>query len=111
MDNTSQEFFIEITNKTKLEAFTRSAMLNLLEVAEEANAETVYICIRKSVDQKSNYFINDNNLSIFVALSSCLKSFQFIGFIQLTSQEQKKISMTQTHTLLKYKVKGDNDDY
>ena len=56
MDNTSQEFFIEITNKTKLEAFTRSSMLNLLEVAEEANAETVYICIRKSVDQKSNYF-------------------------------------------------------
>jgi hypothetical protein len=97
MDNISKEFFIEITNKTKLEAFTRSAVLNLLEVAEEAGAETAYLCIRKSVDAK--------------ALAAFVKNFSFIGFIQLNSEEQKKISMTQTHTLLKYKIKGDDLDF
>lgn len=97
MDNASKEFFIEITNKTKLEGFTRSAVLNLLDVAEEAGAETAYLCIRKSVDPKD--------------LAAFVKSFSFIGFIQLTSEEQKEISMTQTHTLLKYKIKGDDLDY
>lgn len=97
MDNLSKEFFIEITSKTKLEAFTKSAVLNLLDVAEEAGAETAYLCIRKSVDAKD--------------LAAFVKSFSFIGFIQLNTEEQKKISMTQTHTLLKYKIKGDDMDY
>jgi len=92
MDNTTQEFFIEITDKTKLEAFTKSALLNILDVAENAGAETVYICIRKTLDIR--------------ALSAFFKTFLFIGFAQLSSEEQKKISMTQTHTLLKYQVTG-----
>jgi len=97
MDNSTKEFFIEITNKTKLEAFTKSAVLNILDVAEEAGAETAYICIRKSLDSKES--------------STFLKNFMFIGFVQLSTEEQKKISMTQTHTLLKYKIKGEDDDY
>jgi len=97
MDNSTKEFYIEISNKSKMEAFTRSAVLNLLDVAEEAGAETAFICIRKTVEHKS--------------VSTFTKSFLFIGFNQLTSEEQKKISMTQTHTLLKYKIKGDDDEY
>lgn len=97
MDHTNQDFFIDIGNKTKLEAFTSSALLNLLEVAEDAGAETAYICVRKSVDEN--------------VVAKFLKSFLFIGFTKLTPAEQKKISMTQTHTLLKYKIKGQLDEY
>jgi len=92
MDNITKEFFIEISDKTKLEAFSKSALLNILDVAENAAAETVYICLRKTLDR--------NALGIF------MKTFLFIGFQQLTPEEQKNISMTQTHTLLKYQVTG-----
>jgi hypothetical protein len=92
MDNTTKEFFIEISDKTKLEAFTKSALLNILDVAENAEAETVHMCLRKTLDRS--------------ALATFMKTFLFIGFQQLTPEEQKNISMTQTHTLLKYQVTG-----
>jgi len=92
LDNTTKEFFIEITDKTKLEAMTKSALLNILDLAETAYAETVYICVRKTLDSQ--------------ALSAFMKAFLFIGFTQLSAEEQKNISMTQTHTLLKYQVTG-----
>jgi len=96
MDNSTSEFFIEITDKTKLEAFNQSALMNIFEVAQDAGAELIYMCVRKTVEQK--------------ALSIYMKTFLFIGFGQLTADEQRKISMTQTHTLLKYNVNGYESD-
>jgi len=96
MDNSTQEFFIEITDKTKLEALNQSALMNIFEVAQDAGAQLIYMCVRKTLDKK--------------ALSIYMRTFLFIGFGQLSGEEQKKISMTQTHTLLKYNVNGYESD-
>jgi hypothetical protein len=94
MDSTTKEFFIEIPNEGTMNAFTQSALLNILGLAEEAGAETVYICIRKTVKKQEAY----------------LRNFLFIGFEKLTENEQKKISMTKTHGILKCALKSEEDD-
>jgi hypothetical protein len=94
MDPTTKEFFIEIPNEGTMNAFTQSALLNILGLAEEAGAETVYICIRKTVKKQETY----------------LRNFLFIGFTKLTEREQKKISMTKTHGILKCSLKAEEDD-
>jgi len=94
MDPAEKEFFIEIPNEGTMSAFNRSALLNILELAEEAGAETVFICVRKTVSRQEAY----------------LRNFLFLGFQKLTPEEQKKISMTQTHSILKCSLKSSEDD-
>jgi len=86
MDNQSKEFFIEISTVDALKTFTSSILLNVLNLAEQAGSTTVYICLRKTIEKKSAY----------------LKNFLFVGFQQLSEEEQKTISMTRTHSMLKY---------
>jgi len=88
MDNVSKEFFIEISTVDAIKTFTSSILLNVLELSEKAGAQTVYICLGKTIEKKSAY----------------LKNFLFLGFTQLTEEEQKKISMTRTHSMLKYSI-------
>jgi len=95
MDEASKEFFVEIPNEGTMSAFSRSALLTVMDLAEKAGAETIYICVRKTVNKQEAY----------------LKNFLFLGFEKLTEKEQKKISMTQTHGILKCSLKSDGDDY
>jgi len=96
MDASTKEFFIEIPNEGTMNAFTQSALLNVLRLAENAGAETCYICVRKTVKNQSTY----------------LRNFLFVGFEKLTEEEQKKISMTRTHGILKCSLKsGDDADF
>ena len=44
-----------------------------------------------------------------IVLEYYLKTFMFIGFQQLSQEEQKKISMTETHFLLGYEVFGEDE--
>jgi len=88
MDKDSKEFFIEISTADSMKMFTSSILLNVLELAEQAGSTTVYICLGRIIEKKSAY----------------LKNFLFVGFQQLTEAEQKKISMTRTHSMLKYSV-------
>jgi hypothetical protein len=94
MDSTSKEFFIEIPNEGTMKAFNRSALLSIMELAEEAGAETIFVCVRKTVKKQEAY----------------LKTFLFIGFEKLTEKEQKKISMTKTHGLLKCSLNSDESE-
>jgi len=95
MDATTGEFFIEITNEDTMDAFTQSALLSILGLAEEAGAETCYICVRNTVSNQESY----------------LRNFLFVGFQKLTEAEQKKISMTKTHGILKCALKSDEEEY
>jgi len=93
MDSTTKEFFIEIPNEDTMYAFTQSALLSILTLAEEAGAETCYICIRNTVKNQESH----------------LRNFLFVGFQKLTKAEQEKISMTKTHGILKCALKSDED--
>jgi len=86
MDNKTREFFIEIHSEETLKFLSRSTLLNALELAEEAGAVVVYICLKKLIPNKDAY----------------LKNFLFLGFEQLSEEDQKQISMTTTHNILKY---------
>jgi len=94
MDPISKEFFIEIATEGTMNAFTQSALLNILGLAEEAGAETCYICVRKTVNNQEAY----------------LRNFLFVGFQKLTEEEQTKISMTRTHGILKCSLKSDDEE-
>jgi len=93
MDHDEKKFYIEIATTKTLEALTKSAVLNLLTFAEQTGAEKVYVCCRRTLGDIKYY----------------LKTFLFIGFQQLTAEEQKEISMTQTHVLLGYDVFGEDE--
>jgi len=94
MDSNTKEFYIEIADEDTMNAFTQSALLNIMELAEKAGAETCYICIR-------NTLINQEK---------CLRNFLFVGFEKLSAAEQKKISMTKTHGILKCSLKSEDDE-
>lgn len=94
LDSKTKVFFIEIPDEETMSIFTKSALMNMLKLAEEAGAETVYICVRKTVKEQRAY----------------LKNFLFVGFEQLTEEEQRKVSMTKTHGILKYSLNSDDDD-
>jgi len=94
MDSNTKEFFIEIATEGTMTAFTQSALLNILELAEEAGAETCYICVRKTIKGQETY----------------LRNFLFVGFEKLTEEEQKKISMTKTHGILKCSLNSNEDE-
>ena len=94
MDSKAKEFFIEIATEGTMTAFTQSALLNILELAEEAGAETCYICVRKTIKGQEMY----------------LRNFLFVGFEKLTEEEQKKISMTKTHGILKCSLNSNEDE-
>jgi len=93
MDHDEKKFYIEIATAKTLEALNKSAVLNLLTFAEQAGAEKVYVCCRKTLGDITYY----------------LKNFMFIGFTQLSEEEQQEISMTQTHFLLGYNTLGDDE--
>jgi len=95
MDSATKEFFIEIASEGTMSAFSQSALLNIMGLAEEAGAETCYICVRKTVKGQEAY----------------LRNFLFIGFEKLTEEEQKKISMTKTHGILKCALKSGEEDF
>jgi hypothetical protein len=94
MDSQTREFFVEIPNEGTMNAFNRSALLSIMELAEENGAETIYICVRKTVKRQEAY----------------LKTFLFLGFEKLTEKEQKKISMTKTHGILKCSLSDESED-
>jgi len=94
MDNSSKEFFIEISNPDAIKTLSSSILLNVLDLSEQAGAKVVYICLRKTIEKKSAY----------------LKNFLFLGFKELTEEEQKGISMTRTHSMLKYSVDDDEGE-
>jgi len=94
MDATNKEFYIEIAIQGMMNAFTQSALLNIMELAEEAGAETCYICVRRTIKNQEAY----------------LRNFLFVGFEKLSEEDQKKISMTQTHGILKCSLKSEEDE-
>lgn len=94
MDPHTKAFFIEIPDENTANALTRSALLSILGLAEQAGAETVYVCVRNTLKRQD----------------ICLRDFLFLGFERLSAKEQAKISMTKTHQFLKYTVKSDEDD-
>lgn len=94
MDHAAREFFIEIPSEETMTAFTQSALLNILGLAEEAGAYTCFVCIRNTVQNQSTY----------------LRNFQFVGFEKLNEEELKKISMTRTHGILKCNLKSDEEE-
>jgi len=93
MDLQSKEFFVEIPDEGSLKMFNRSALLTIMKMAVEVGAETMLICLRKTIEKPD-----------------CLKTFLFLGFEKLTAGEQKKISMTKTHRILKCNLKGGDDE-
>jgi len=94
MEQKTKEFFIEIPDEGSMKVFTRSALITMMKLAEQAGAETVYVCVRKTVQKQEAY----------------LKNFLFVGFERLTKEEQKKISMTRTHNILKCNLKSEEQD-
>lgn len=58
----------------------------------------IYACFRKDTQNRP------------IDLEKYVKSFLFIGFKSLDDEEMKKISMTQTHIILSYNIKEDDDD-
>ena len=47
LDHESKEFFIEINEATPLKVFTRSVLLNILDLAEREGAKKIYACLRR----------------------------------------------------------------
>jgi hypothetical protein len=94
MDSANKEFFVEIATEGTMTAFTQSALLNILDLAEETGAATCYICVRKTIKGQENY----------------LRNFLFVGFQKLTEEEQKKISMTKTHGIMKCSLNSNDDE-
>jgi hypothetical protein len=94
MDPATREFFIEIPSEATMHAFTQSALLNIMGLAEEAGAETCYICVRNEVKNQETY----------------LRNFLFVGFERLSEEEQKNISMTRTHGILKCSLKSEDEE-
>jgi hypothetical protein len=93
MEVDTKEFFIEIPDEKTMSAFNRSALLSLLDLAEEAGAKAVFMCVRKTVKDQERY----------------LRNFLFVGFERLTEKEQRKISMTRTHAMLKYSLRSNEE--
>jgi len=52
MDNSRNEFFMEIGDEEKAKSLTKSALLNILNVAEEGKAKDLYVCVRNSLETK-----------------------------------------------------------
>jgi len=96
MAKSTKEFFIEIPDEATMRAFNQSTLVNILELASRAGAETIYVCVRRTIHRQQTY----------------LKNFMFVGFEKLDAEEQAKISMTKTHSILKCSLNNDdeNDD-
>jgi len=94
MNQKTMDFYIEIPDEKTIKSFTSSVLINVLELAENANAETVYVCLRKDAGIDK----------------SCLRSFKFVGFYELTEEEQMNITMCETHNILKYVVNTEDDE-
>eukprot|EP01016_Furgasonia_blochmanni_P033827 TRINITY_DN3576_c0_g1_i1.p5 TRINITY_DN3576_c0_g1~~TRINITY_DN3576_c0_g1_i1.p5 ORF type:complete len:130 (+),score=33.88 TRINITY_DN3576_c0_g1_i1:522-911(+) len=87
MDNSSKMFFLEVETQEDLQIMHKSALLRLLDLAEQAGASTFNLCVRKTST------IHDG----------LVRTFSFLGFKKLKHEEQiQKISMTETHSVLVY---------
>ncbi len=53
----SKEFFIEINEKTPLKVFTRSVLLNLLDLAEKEGATKLYACLRRGTQNLGPFYL------------------------------------------------------
>lgn len=93
LDTTSKEFFVEIANEESAKMFTKSALITIMKLAMEAKADTFYICVRKTFNK-----------------DAYLKPFFFLGFEKLSAEEQKEISLTRTHAILKCNLNEEDDD-
>ncbi len=51
LDHDSKEFFIEINETTPLKVFTRSVLLNILDLAEKEGAKKLYACLRRGTQK------------------------------------------------------------
>jgi hypothetical protein len=94
LEQNTKEFFVEIADEESMKVFTRSALINIMKLAEEAGAEKMYVCVRNTVNKLETY----------------LKTFLFLGFEKLTPQEQKKITITRTHGILKCNLTEEEDE-
>jgi len=94
LESKTNEFFIEIADESTMKLFNKSELINVIKLAEGVGADTVYVCVSKAIQKQGTY----------------LKNFLFIGFEKLTAEEQKEISMTRTHNLLKYSVNSDDEE-
>jgi hypothetical protein len=96
MDHTTAEFFIEITHLTPLKTFTPNTVLALLDKAEKEGAKTAYFCIRQNIPEYRAF----------------VKSFTAIGLKMLSEGEQEKVTISNTHSLMRYDLsnEGDIDD-
>mmetsp|Transcript_13897 Transcript_13897/g.11869 ORF Transcript_13897/g.11869 Transcript_13897/m.11869 type:complete len:134 (-) Transcript_13897:156-557(-) len=94
MNQKTMDFYIEIPDEKTIKSLSSSTLINMLELAENANAENVYVCLRKDAEFSK----------------SSLRSFKFVGFFELTVEEQSKITMSETHNILKYVVNNSEDD-
>lgn len=94
LEQNTKEFFVEIADEESMKIFTRSALLTIMKLAEEAGAETMYVCVRNDIKQLASY----------------LKTFLFLGFEKISPEVQKKISITRTHGILKCNLKGEDED-
>lgn len=90
----TKEFFVEISEEESIKIFVRSTLITIMKLAESAGAEKMYVCVRKTLDKPEVY----------------LKTFLFLGFEKLTLEEQKKISITKTHAILKCNLTEEEDD-
>jgi len=92
-ESEAKEFFIEIADEDTMSMFNKSELINVMKLAESTGADTVYVCVRKTIQKQGTY----------------LKNFLFLGFEKLSTEEQQEISMTRTHNILKYTVHSDDE--
>lgn len=109
LDHDSKEFFIEINENTPLKVFTRSVLLNLLDLAEKEGAKKLYACLRRGTQNLGIFSRTILFNESFFHLEQFVKAFLFVGFTKLEEEEMKKVSMTQTHILVQYNLEEEED--
>jgi hypothetical protein len=61
IDQSTGEFFFEISEKTPLNSFSQSLFLEIIDAAEKAKTKTVYACFRRDtidISKDSSYIKN-----------------------------------------------------
>jgi hypothetical protein len=49
MDNVTSEFYVEVCSDDQISTFSKTVLLNMLDLAEKAGAEKFYVCVRKEI--------------------------------------------------------------
>ena len=58
MDHSVDEFYLEINESTPKSIFTRSTIINLLDIAENQNAKKLLVCLRNSTNDLGKIFFS-----------------------------------------------------